>query len=319
MNSLSFLVIFISILAGIIFILIEHHHHYFRLHDSFLASISISYFFLVVLPEISNGIPEYPLHLKNFEFLFILVGFITEHLSEKYILQTVEKKSQDKMRNLLKTEENLKIVSNNIEISISNEAINEHHDEDYIKELALTALGLKKQENALIKEILVEKERITKHINKNLDELRWITQFIHHFLIGLLLFFLLQINLISGFLFFFFASFMALITKRTKKMQVFSDLDIEIEWHEISKKWRFFLSSATLIGIFCSILLNLFLMINLETIFLFYSFVSGFILYKIIRKELPEKEKGKPLLFLAGFVIFALFVLVFNYIEHKLL
>lgn len=259
MNSLSFLIIFISILGGIFFILIEHHHHYFRLHDSFLAGISISYFFLVVLPEISNGIPEYPLHLKNFEFLLILVGFITEHLSEKYILQTVEKKSQDKMRNLLKMEENFEIVSNNIEITISNEAINEHHDEDYIKELALTALGLKKQENALIKEILVE------------------------------------------------------------KMQVFSDLDIEIEWHEISKKWRFFLSSATLIGILCSILLNLFLMINLETIFLIYSFVSGFILYRIIRKELPEKEKGKPLLFLAGFVIFALFVLVFNYIEHKLL
>lgn len=309
----------ISLLGGFIFILIEFRHKIFRINDSLLAGISVSYFFLVILPEISANLPEYPLHLTNFEYLFILVGFITEHLSEKYILQTVERRSQDNMRTLLQMERNLELVKGNLENTISDEIILENRDVDFLKELAVTDHQLKQKESELISEIMALKLKITKRINKNLDELRWITSFLHHFLIGFLLFFLLNFNLISGILFLLFASFMALISKRSKKFKVFSDLDIEIEWHEMSQKGKVLFSAGTLLGTLLAILLFLWVNVNLEAIFIIYSFVSGIILYKIIHEEIPEREKGKPHLFLIGVVLFGIFVLLFNLIEHHLL
>ncbi|MHA1777484.1 MAG: hypothetical protein DRO88_05680 [Promethearchaeia archaeon] len=318
-NTIPLIPLFITLIGGILFVLIEHFHKAFKIHDSLLAGFSISYFFLVVLPEISENLPEYPLHLTNFEYLLILLGFVTEHLSEKLILQTVERKSQNNMRTLLQMEKNLKIVKANIENSISEEIIHRNHDDDFLKELALTDFQLKQKEMNIIQEIVALKHRITKHINKNLDELRWTTSFLHQFLIGFLLFFLIDFNLISGVLFLLFASFMALITKRSKKEKIFSDLDIEIEWHEISKEGKILFSSATLIGSFLAVFLYLIIEIDLETIFLIYSYASGIILYKIIREEIPEKEKGKPYLLFIGVVLFALFVLIFNLVEHKLL
>ena len=100
--------IIIAIIFGIAFFIadfFEHKHH--QLHASLIAGISVAYFFLIVLPEVAEGMPEYPLHLQIFEYLFILIGFIFFHVSEKLILQKVEVKSQKRMRKLLKMEGNL--------------------------------------------------------------------------------------------------------------------------------------------------------------------------------------------------------------------
>ena len=144
-------------------------------------------------------------------------------------------------------------------------------------------------------------------------------KFIYHFLIGILLISLLLIEIISGILFFMFAGSMALITNRSKKRKIFSDLDIEIETHEVTSKWRHVLSSAALFGVIFGIILDLAFSLNLELIYQIFSFLSGVILYTIIRKEFPEKEKGKPILFLLGVLGFTLFVLIFNLFEHRLL
>jgi zinc transporter ZupT len=50
---------------------------------SFIAGISITYIFLLLLPEVYEGIES----LSNFLFLFILAGFAGFHLIEKHIYQ----------------------------------------------------------------------------------------------------------------------------------------------------------------------------------------------------------------------------------------
>lgn len=319
MESLATLPVILALIGGIILVLIDNFHHVIRIHESLIAGISISYFFLVVLPEVSEGLPEYPLQLTNFEYLFVLLGFVVVHLSEKVILQKVEDKSQKRMRELIKMERNVEIVEHNLAKMISEELEKDRFDEAVLKELAKTTVRLNREETTIFEEVIQQKAKITHHINKDLDELRWITQFIYHFLIGVLLLSLLRIDYFSGGLFFLFASFMALITNRSKKMVIFSDLDIEVEYHEMPKKYRLPLSGSALIGVIVALLLELWIPINLEIIYLIFSFVSGVILYTIIRKEFPEKEKGKPLLFLIGVISFALFVLIFNIIEHRLL
>ena len=67
----------------------------------------MSYFFIVLLPEISERLPELPFYLKIFEYFFILLGFIFIHVSEKLILQKVESKSQKRVRKLIRLEKTL--------------------------------------------------------------------------------------------------------------------------------------------------------------------------------------------------------------------
>jgi len=50
---------------------------------SFIAGISITYIFLLLLPEVYEGIES----LNQFLFIFILTGFASSHLIEKHIYQ----------------------------------------------------------------------------------------------------------------------------------------------------------------------------------------------------------------------------------------
>lgn len=54
---------------------------------SFAAGISVTYIFLVLLPEVYEGTR----HLNQHMFLFILLGFVTFHLIEKHIFQHTNK------------------------------------------------------------------------------------------------------------------------------------------------------------------------------------------------------------------------------------
>ncbi len=55
---------------------------------SFAAGISIAYLFLDLLPHTY----EAAIHLKNWVFLFLLLGFVIFHLAEKYIYQHSDQK-----------------------------------------------------------------------------------------------------------------------------------------------------------------------------------------------------------------------------------
>ena len=58
--------------------------------------------------------------------------------------------------------------------------------------------------------------------------------------------------------------------------------------------------------------------VNLELLFIFYSFISGVILYVIVREVIPEKEKGNPIKFLIGLIGFAVVIIVIKIFTHFL-
>ena len=100
------ILIVISVVFGILFFIVDFYKKsHPKLHISLIAGISIAYFFLVLLPEIAENQPVYPLALQLFEFLFVVIGFVFVHVSEKFILQKVESKSQKRMRKLMEKEQ----------------------------------------------------------------------------------------------------------------------------------------------------------------------------------------------------------------------
>ncbi len=310
--------VILALVFGIVYFFVDEFHEYFPLHNSFIAGSSLAYFFLVVLPEISEGIPEYPLHLATFEFFFVLLGFITVHISEKVILQKVERIAKKKARNLLAKRKVLQTVENSISININQELETNHEtmcDDDALRELARTNMHLQQQENQLQEEILVLEKKIHDHLNQEIDQLRWISGFIYHIFIGFIIYGLLESKLyLDGVFFFIFALLMALVSIRYHRELVIPDLDISIEYH-VSSQRRFFSASGVLIGCGCAIVLGLFLPLNLELLYLMFSFVSGAILYPIMRDVIPENESGKPLYFFLGILFFTMFIYVIRMIE----
>jgi zinc transporter ZupT len=308
------LIIVLALIFGTLFFLADYFEHTFiRLHGSLIAGISVVYFFLIVLPEIRIRLPESPFDLELFEYLFVLVGFVFIHITEKLILQKVESGTQKKMRKLLVKEKTLEAVEHNMERILTREIKHDKLDEAALKDIAQTLTALNDQEEEMKSEINRYKIKIQDHINKDLHEFRLITDYIYHFLIGIIIIGLLSIETISGILFFFFAFFRTLVSKRSERHIVFTDLEIyEEAEHEHRPVIRYFISTAAFAGIIVGILMKVFIPINLELLFIFYSFISGVILYVIVREVIPEKEKGDPTKFIIGLVGFTIVIIIIN-------
>ena len=305
----------IGLTFGVLFFIADYFENkLIKVHASLIAGISVSYFFLIVLPEIAVRLPEFPFHLKLFEYLFVLIGFSFVHVSEKLILQNVEMKTQRKMRKLLKKEKILESVERNMEKILTKELKHENLDELALKEIARTLSELNEQEEGMKIEINKYKIKIQNHINKELTSFRIITDYIYHFLVGIILIGLLIIDeLIGAILFFIYALFRTVVTKRSEAHLVFTDLEIyEEQKYEEKPIIKYISCGAALTGIIIGLIINLFLPVNLELLFIFYSFISGVILYVIVREVIPEKEKGDPLKFLIGLVGFAVVIIIIN-------
>ena len=318
------LVVPISLVMGIVFFftdLYEKKHP--TMHVSLIAGISLSYFFLVILPEISENIPEYPFELTIFEYLFVVLGFVFVHVSEKMILQKVEANSQKRMRKLMLKERTLEEVEKNIELVLTREINNEKLDESALKDIASTLNSLNKQEEEFKSEISQYKIKIQTHISEDLRSLRFFTNYTYHFLIGVIIVGLLTDELIKNpiipaILFFFFAWFRALISHRTEAPQIFSDLDLCEIVIEKNTRQRYILPSSTLLGILIGLFLEIVFPIQLELIYVLYSFISGVIMYTIFREVIPQKEKGKPLYFIIGFFGFTILIVIINLFSNVL-
>ena len=244
------LIISLSLLFGGLFFLVDYYDQkHPQLHISLIAGISAAYFFLVLLPEISENQPNYPLSLKIFEYLFVVIGFVFVHVTEKLILQKVEAKSQKRMRKLLKKEQTLEEVENNMEHILTREITKDNLDQFTLKDLAQTISSSYEQEETITKEIEQYKLKIQKRINEDLGNLRFFTNFVYHLLVGIILVGLLTINLIPAVLFFIFAWFRAIITKRTETHIIFTDLEI-YETYDIeqNKRRKLLLSCSAPIG-----------------------------------------------------------------------
>ena len=304
----------ISIIFGVLFFIADFYQRkHPKLDISLIAGISIAYFFLVLLPEIAENIPQFPLDLKLFEYLFVVIGFVFVHVSEKLILQKVESKSQRRMRKLIAKEKTLEAVERNIEKILTRELEQEDLDTIALKDIAQTISALNEQEQEFKSEINRYKLKIQNHINEELAKLRFFTNFTYHFLVGIIVVGLLAMNLITGILFFLYAWFRAIITNRSESHLIFTDLEIYETFNiEENIKRKYILAFANLLGILIGIALDLILFEYTEMFYILYSFVSGVILYTIVREVIPEKEKGKPLYFLIGFVGFTVVIFIIN-------
>jgi len=308
----------ISLVFGALFFVVDFYERkHPKLNISLIAGISISYFFLVLLPEIAENIPIFPFELTIFEYLFVLIGFVFVHTSEKFILQKVEYKSQRRMRKLIEKEKILKEVEENIEKILTRELEKEVFDAEALKDIAQTIADLHKQGKGFKKEINNYKAKIQTHIKEDLNNLRFFTNFSYHLLVGIIVVGLLAIDLIAGILFFLFAWFRAVITNRSESHIIFTDLEIYDTYDIDEKRTRkYVLALSNFLGVLIGLILDLIGFEYTELFYLFYSFVSGVILYTIVREIIPEKEKGNPSYFLIGFVGFTIVIFIIDILTN---
>ena len=314
------IVVILALVFGCFFFMADYfEHRLIQLHASFIAGISVVYFFLIVLPEISKRLPEFPFELDLFEYSFVLIGFVFIHITEKFILQKVESGTQKKMRKLMQKEKTLEIVEHNMENILTRELKQEKLDEAALRDIARTLSELNAQEEEMKVEINRYKIKIQNHVNDHLRKFRFITDYIYHFLVGIILVGLLIIELIPGILFFFYAFFRTLVSKRSERHIIFTDLEIyeELKFEEGSIM-KYILGTSALTGIVIGIVINAFLPKNLELLFVFYSIISGVILYVIVREVIPEKEKGDPIKFIIGLIGFTIIILLINIFTNVL-
>ena len=123
---------------------------------------------------------------------------------------------------------------------------------------------------------------------------------------------MLSIEFISGILFFIFAWSRAIISNRSERHIIFTDLEIYENLNiDDNKMKKYLLSGAALLGILVKLILELIFPFNpfdIELFYIIYSFISGVILYTIVREVVPEKEKGKPIYFIIGFIGYTILI-----------
>ena len=192
---------------------------------SFVAGISITYIFLLLLPEVYRGIES----LHQLLFLFILAGFASFHLIEKHIYQHRKK---DKLH------EELRVAHSSM-------------------------------------------------------------FFVYHFVIGILLVELLNINLVEGFLFFIPILFHAAVSSASLK-----GIHISIRERILLKS---VLSCSTLFGV----LLAYFVLTPSNVLHALLGFIVGSLLYIVIRDSIPKETVGKARFFVLGVVVYTLIIGLF--------
>ncbi|KKM80780.1 hypothetical protein LCGC14_1336450 [marine sediment metagenome] len=304
----------VSLIFSALFFIIDFYKRELpKIHISLIAGISISYFFLVILPEIAENIPEFPFELTVFDYLFVLIGFVFVHTSEKLILQRVDSKSQRRMRKLIEKEKKVEYIEDDIDDFLTKEIERENLNAIVLKDIAQALADLNKKSEKYKLRINRYKAKIQYHINKDLNNLHFFTEFSYHLLIGIIVVELLTINLIGGILFFLFAWFKAVITNRSGRKIIFTDLEI-YETHENEKNMtrKYIQALSNFFGVLVGLFLDITHFEYTELFYIFYSFISGVILYTIVRGVLPEKEKGKPLYFIIGFVGFTFVIFFIN-------
>lgn len=312
--------IIVALICAILFFIVDLYNESKtkEIHSSVIAGISVAYFFLIVLPEISENIPEYPLQLRMLEYLFVLIGFTFIHVSEKYILQHVDRKAQEKIKTLFQMEKNLDLVETEVSHIIKKQLSAEELDSYAIQDLARIMSDLIEQEEVIKEQDFDLKHRIQSHINEDLDNIHQFTNYVYQFLEGLILVYLLFIDFLTALLFFLFAFFEAITTKTSNDVILFPGVPAGNE-NKKPQTLTYFLATAVLMGILFGLISAFYFPITLEVLYVLFSFISGVILYIIVREVIPEKEQGKPLYFLIGVISFFFFVLIAQYLGYSLL
>ena len=235
--------------------------------------------------------------MKNDEHDKLSIKELNEKISELGELHKIQEDRVDQERN----------IERSIIFSISRD----DGERFSLQELAMKLDTFCQREEELEIQDYTLKVKIQNRINEHLDELHGYTNFVYHLIIGIILFELLTFDFITAIMFFIFALFKALTSKTSNDIQLFPDIEVNEE-HNIRLYQKIIIASAGLIGIFIGLMLNVVFNLPMEIIFVLFSFISGVILYTIIREVLPENESGRPLYFLLGIVLFLIIIITFQ-------
>lgn len=133
---------------------------------------------------------------------------------------------------------------------------------------------------------------------RELKEIHSIVFFIYHFFVGMVTKDIFEDGTLEGFLFVIpIALHTGLSTVSLSKIHGHIRENIFI---------KILLALSTLIGIVFALLVPIPDIVNNILV----SFITGALLYIFVKEFLPEKEKGKPLLFILGIILFSVFYFV---------
>jgi zinc transporter ZupT len=130
---------------------------------------------------------------------------------------------------------------------------------------------------------------------RELKEIHSIMFFVYHFLIGIVFVDKFEAGILEGILFMFPVALHTGLSQAS-----LSKIHGEIRENILIK---IILSLSTLLGVVLAILVQVPDIVNNILV----SFISGVLLYIIVKEFLPGKEKGKPLFFILGLVLFSTF------------
>jgi len=316
----------LGLIIGVLFLLTEFYHEKYcfeckgprskEKQVSIVAGFSIAYFFLKLLPEIFQELSHF--NQEIFTYSAIFVGFCFIHLSEKMILKRVGNKCRTIIKDLVIKKEQLEIEEKVTEHKLSDELEREEWDKLTLKKLAKSLTGLNQQDKELKKYEKEIKVELQSHLNKDLEKVHVVINYFYHLIVGLIIFNLLKDILISGILFAFFAILKATISNTSNRHIKIFDINFhtKIEEHNVI---RILSITSVLTGVVIGLIFELIYPISSFVIFHGFAFISGIILYIIVREVIPQEEKGRPYYFISGATIFVIILIVIELLSSFIL
>jgi len=316
----------LGLIIGVLFLLTEFYHDRYcfeckgpkskEKQVSIVAGFSIAYFFLKLQPEIFHELSRHNQEVFT-AFSAIFIGFCFIHLSEKMILKRVGNQCRTIIKDLVIKKKQLEIEEKVTEHKLSAELEREKWDKLTLRKLAESLTGLNQQDKELKKHEKEIKMEIQSHLNKDLEKVHIVINYFYHLIVGLIIFNLLKDNLISGIFFSFFAILKATISNTSSRHVKIFDINIhtKIEEHNFIKIISI---TSVITGVVIGLVFELIYPLSSFVIFHFFAFISGIILYIIVREVIPQEEKGRPYYFISGATIFIL-ILIFIEIFSNIL
>jgi zinc transporter ZupT len=307
----------LGLVIGVLFLLTEFYHEKYcfeckgpkskEKQVSIIAGFSIAYFFLKLLPEIFQELSQY--NQEIFTYSAIFVGFCFIHLSEKMILKRVGNQCRTIIKDLVIKKKQLEIEGKITERKLNVELDREKWDKITVRKLAETITGLNEKDKELKEHEKEIKMELESHLNKDLEKVHIVINYFYHIIVGLIIFNLLKEDLFSGILFSFFAILKATISNTSNRHIKIFDINIhtKIEEHNFIKILSI---TSVLTGVVVGLVLEIIYPLSSFVIFQCFAFISGIILYIIVREVIPQEEKGRPYYFISGATIFII-ILIF--------
>jgi len=316
----------LGLVIGILFLLTELYHEKYcfeckgpkskEKQVSIIAGFSIAYFFLKLLPEIFQELSHYNQEILTYSAIF--VGFCFIHLSEKMILKRVGNQCRTIIKDLVIKKKQLEIEEKVTEHKLNVELERENWDNLTLRKLAESLTGLNKQDKELKEHEKEIKMELESHLNKDLEKVHIVINYFYHIIVGLIIFNLLKENVISGILFSFFAILKATISNTSNRhIKIFDiNLHTKIEEHNFIKIISI---TSVLTGVVIGLIFEIFYPLSPFVIFHCFAFISGIILYIVVREVIPQEEKGRPYYFVSGATIFIIILIFIELLSNYIL